>query len=116
MPLFVCCVCGMCLDGMCLYAWQVPVWHVPLWHVPFMACAFIAFVEISQQASSILAFATHVCEVIYDLLDGCGLEFRLVQCGAILYERAVVRASLDEELSRADAGLEAVLKTIGMAQ
>ena len=66
-------------------------------------------------ASAILDFARQTAQLVYDLIETSGLDFRLVQCGAILFERVVVRATAEDEICNA-AGLEEVLKSIGLPQ
>ena len=65
--------------------------------------------------SAILDFARQTAQLVYDLIETSGLDFRLVQCGAILFERVVVRATAEDEICNA-AGLEEVLKSIGLPQ
>ena len=60
----------------------------------------------------ILEFAKDTAALIYDLIDSNGFEFRLLQCGGMLYECAVVRANIDEE----DSPLEDRLRDIGFSQ
>ena len=62
-----------------------------------------------------MPFAQRTSEIIYDLLETCGLEFRLCQCAAVLYERAVVRVTPDEESAQTDGGLDAMLKLLGLS-
>ena len=66
-------------------------------------------------ASAILDFARQTAQLVYDLIATSGLDFRLIQCGAILFERVVVRATAEDEI-RNEAGLEEVLKSIGLPQ
>ena len=49
-------------------------------------------------ASAILDFARQTAQLVYDLIETSGLDFRLVQCGAILFERVVVRANAEDEI------------------